>query len=86
MWHGRARRETAEESPHGPVDEWLSDVPDDVMSVIWSVHREMAGRDEAEILTALNAAGITGPADALAGFARRTSATDRSMLPPMVSH
>lgn len=82
MWRRKAGRETGEASPAEPVDEWLSDVPDDVMSVISSVHREMAGCDEADVLGSLNAKGVTGPAHALAGLARRISAADRSMLPP----
>jgi hypothetical protein len=69
-------------SPKEPVDIWLDSAPKAVHERIGLVHPQLVGQDEATVLAELKVAGISGPADALAGLAARISATERWMLAP----
>lgn len=69
-------------APKEPVDIWLESVPHAVHERIGSVRPQLVGQDRGRVLAGLKAAGVTGPADALAGLAARISATDKWMLAP----
>ena len=69
-------------SPREPVDIWLGSAPE-VGERIGSVHPQLVGEPMEKVLVGLRAAGVDGPADALAGLARRISATPKWMLAPV---
>lgn len=69
-------------APKEPVDIWLESVPRVVHERIGSVRPQLVGQDQETVLAGLKAAGVTGPADALAGLAARISATEKWMLAP----
>ena len=69
-------------SPKEPVDIWLESAPE-MGEWIGSVHAQLVGELMEKVLAGLRAARVHGPDDALAGLARRISATPKWMLAPV---